>query len=143
MPYNPYSPYPQNPYGQPMYGFAQPNQYVPQQPQPPQYPIQENVYAFVNGVEGAKSFQVRPNQSIMLMDSEQPMCYMKQADAMGKATVRYFKLTEIPEDEAKAPTPKANNVEFVTKRDFDALAKRVEELSRSNKRPQQNQPKEE
>ena len=131
MPYNPYSPYPQNPYGQPMYGFSQPNYQQPQVPQAPQYPQNENVYAFVNGVEGAKSYQVRPNQSVMLMDSEQPLCYMKSANAMGQATVRYFRLTEISEGDAKgAGAPAAPAPDYVTKADFNALSRKVDELSR-------------
>lgn len=141
MPYNPYSPYPQNPYGQPMYGFPQQPQYQPQQPSAPQYPQQENVYAFVNGVEGAKSYQLRPNQSVMLMDSEQPLCYMKTSNAMGQATVRYFRLTEIPEAEARTPStpaPAKPSADFATKAELAALAKKVDELiskSSSAKRP--------
>lgn len=144
MPYNPYSPYPSNPYGQPMYGFPQPGQYAQPQPQfpQPQQP-QENVYAFVNGVEGAKSYQVRPNQSVMLMDSEQPLCYMKQSNAMGQASVRYFRLTEISEADARGnqQAQQAPSADFVTRSDFDALSKRVSELAKSvSFRKQQAQP---
>lgn len=142
MPYNPFSPYPQNPYGQPMYGFSQPQQ--PQIPQAPQYPQNENVYAFVNGVEGAKSYQVRPNQSVMLMDSEQPLCYMKSANALGQATLRYFRLTEISESDAKGASAPAPTPDYVAKADFNALAKRVDELSRQLKKaqPKQEPPRE-
>lgn len=136
MAYNPYSPYPSNPYGQPMYGFNQPNNFQPQQA--PQYPQNENVYAFVNGVEGAKSYQLRPNQSVMLMDSEQPLCYMKSANAMGQATLRYFRLTEISEADAKgANAPATPAPEYVTKSDFNALARKVDELSKQSKKAAQ------
>lgn len=138
MAYNPYSPYPANPYGQPMYGFPQPNQYLPPNPpQPqPQQQQQENLYAFVNGVEGAKSYQLRPNQSVMLMDSEQPLCYMKTANAMGQATLRYFRLTEIPEADARGvSTPQKDSSAYVTKTEFEALAKKVDELSKPVPRP--------
>ena len=116
MPYNPY-----NPYGP----YAPQPQYQPQYPQQPQ-PSQDNVYAFVNGVEGAKSYQLRPNQSVMLMDSEQPICYMKQSNAMGQATLRYFKLTEIQESDARGVVQPTHD--YVSKSDFDALAKRVDSL---------------
>lgn len=139
MAYNPYSPYPSNPYGQPMYGFNQPNYQQPQMPQAPQYPQNENVYAFVNGVEGAKSYQLRPNQSVMLMDSEQPLCYMKSANAMGQASLRYFRLTEISENDAKGASAPAPTPDYVAKADFNALAKRVDELSRQFKKTQSKQ----
>lgn len=112
MPYNPYNFY--NPYPQPNYGS------FPQQPQ------SNNTYAFVNGIEGAKSYPMQPNQTVMLMDSEQPIAYMKQSNGMGQATLKYFKLVETSEEElrfASKPT-----VEYVTKADFDALAKKVAEL---------------
>lgn len=133
MAYNPYSPYPSNPYGQPMYGFNQPNY---NQPQAPQYPQNENVYAFVNGVEGAKSYQLRPNQSVMLMDSEQPLCYMKSANAMGQATLRYFRLTEISENDAKGASAPAPTPDYVAKADFNALSRRVDELTRQFRKSQ-------
>ena len=69
-----------------------------------------NTYAYVNGIEGARSYQVAPGQSVMLMDSDNPLCYLKQADNTGRATIRSFKLEEIVEKEE----PKAN-IEYVSK----------------------------
>ena len=115
MPYNPYSPYPQAPYAQP--SFPYPSQMAPQ----------TNTYAFVNGVEGAKSFQVAPNQSVMLMDSEQPIAYKKTANGMGQASIQYFRLTEISEEEARGKKPEPP-VEYVLKSDFDDLVKKVKSL---------------
>ena len=110
MPYNPYNPY--APYApQPGYG-------APQQPQ-------QNTYAFVNGIEGAKSFQMAPNQTVLLMDSDNPVAYMKQSNGMGQSTIKYFKLVETSEDELKA---KPANPEYVSRADFEALAKKVESL---------------
>ena len=94
-------------------------------------PSQTSTYAFVNGVEGAKSYMVAPNQSVMLMDSEQPLCYMKQANSIGQSTVRYFKLIEINESDARnmtSPTIKALNENYVSKEDFNALKTQIEEL---------------
>ena len=110
MPYNPYNPY--QPYTpQPSYGFQQP---------------QQNTYAFVNGIEGAKSYPMQPNQTVMLMDSDNPIAYMKQSNAMGQATIKYFKLVETTEEELRGK-PK-EQASYVTKSDFDALSKKVESL---------------
>ena len=81
----------------------EPYGYNPYQYQTPTQP-QMNQYAFVNGVEGAKSFIVKPNQTILLMDSEQPICYMKQSNGFGQSSLRYFKLVEVKEEELKQPT---------------------------------------
>lgn len=105
--------------------------YVPYQPQP-NYgrQIQQNVYAFVNGLEGAKSYQVPANQTVLLMDSEQPVCYMKSANALGQGTLRYFRLTEVTENDIRgmsAPKPQPN-ADYVTKADFESIIKRIEKL---------------
>jgi len=90
----------------------------PQQRQP------QNVYAFVNGLEGAKSYQVPANQTVLLMDSEQPVCYMKTANALGQGSLRYFKLTEVTEADVRTPV----NSPYVTKEEFGKLLERIEKL---------------
>ena len=102
--------------------YPQPN-YQPRQVQP------QNVYAFVNGLEGAKSYIVPANQTVLLMDSEQPVCYMKTANALGQGSLRYFKLTEVSEAEVRTPiTPNQPKSNFVTKEEFETLVKRIEAL---------------
>lgn len=102
--------------------------YVPYQLYPQRQP--QNIYAFVNGLEGAKSYNVPANQTILLMDSDQPVCYMKTSNALGQATLRYFKLTEVGENDVRTPTtPVQNNTStYVTKNEFDELVKRLERL---------------
>ena len=116
MPYNP-NPY-YGPYGAPNYNYGQ----AYQQPQQ-----QANTYAFVNGIEGAKSYPMGPNQTVMLMDSDNPIAYMKTSNAMGQATLKYFRLVETSEQELrnKSIQPSAD---YATKADLDALAKKVDSL---------------
>ena len=111
MPYNPYQPFPY------------PQQYQPQ-PQP-----QQNTYAFVNGVEGAKSYAIMPNQTVMLMDSENPIAYMKTANQIGQATIKYYKLIEIDENEARGKNTQPT-AQFALKSDLEALASKVAELTK-------------
>ena len=110
------------------YGYGTYNSYIPNNYQQPQM----NHYAFVNGIEGAKSFQVQPNQTIMLMDSDDPICYMKQANNIGQATLRYFKLVEVSEQELRNANQMQPNNDYVLKSDFEALVKRIDELSRKD-----------
>lgn len=118
-PYDPYSPYQQRP------GFGFGNQYP--QPQQPQ----SNTYAFVNGIEGAKSYPMGPNQTVMLMDSENPIAYMKQSNGMGQATLKYFRLVETSEAELRGASKSSS--EYVSKADFEALRKRVDEMLATKK----------
>lgn len=71
--------------------------------QPYSYP-RNNYYAFVNGIEGAKSFPIGPNQTVLLMDSDSPMCFMKTSNNLGQSTLRYFRLVEATEEEIKGPS---------------------------------------
>jgi hypothetical protein len=83
----------------------------------------------VNGLEGAKSYMVPANQTVLLMDSEQPVCYMKTANALGQGTLRYFKLTEVSEADVRTPiTAVPPQGGYVTKEEFEALVKRIERL---------------
>ena len=84
---------------------------------------------WVNGAEGAKAFQMIPNQTAMLMDSDNPICYMKSANSMGQSTLRYFKLIEIKESDLKNNPNNELNNDYVLKSDFEGLIKRVDELS--------------
>ena len=119
------NPYGYNPYG---YNYMQPNQFnntMPQQAQP-----QLHNYAFVNGVEGAKGYQIQPNQTMVLMDSDNPFIYMKQANAMGQSQLKYFKLIEVDEATARGQNKPVEAVsidtsKFISREEFNA---KIEEL---------------
>lgn len=85
------------------YGYQQPSysQYQPQQ-------TQLNTYAFVDGIEGAKAYQVKPNATMLLMDSQQPICYKKQVNHLGQ-TIDFQIFDLVPHQE-----PKVQQVEYVT-----------------------------
>ena len=50
-------------------------------------PKPQNTYAFVNGLDGAKQYNIPVNQSMLLMDNTQAVCYLKQANALGHWTL--------------------------------------------------------
>lgn len=116
MPYDNFGNYvPFNPYPQPQPAYASKQA--------------QNVYAFVNGLEGAKSYIVPANQTVLLMDSEQPVCYMKTANALGQGTLRYFKLTEVSEADIRSVSqPAQPKVDYATKEDIAGIIKRLEKL---------------
>lgn len=107
-----------------------PNNNYLQQNQVNKQPIGQNTYAFVNGLEGAKSFIVQPNQTVLLMDSEQPICYMKTANSIGQSSLRYFKLTETSENEIRGLSNKDTQptTDYVSRNEFDNLIERIKKL---------------
>ena len=66
-----------------------------------QYPISNNSYYNVNGFEGAKAFQIGPNQTVLLIDTLQPYLYFKTANQIGQITIKTYKLEELPDNPDK------------------------------------------
>lgn len=89
-------------------------------------PIPHSGVQWVNGEMEARNWMVAPNAAIALWDSSAPTVYLKQADASGKPTLKIYDLVE----RAETPriSPQGKGVEFVTRKEFDALAALVGEL---------------
>ena len=137
MPYNPYQPYQPNPYGQPAYGFQQPT-YQPPQPQPQ---VQKPLFDFVNGVEGAKSYRLLPNQSAILLDNDNSLMYIKTANALGQSAIEYYSIQKTTEESLRGTPKQEPSASYVSRDDFDALVKKVTLMERAMK-PQQDKPNE-
>ena len=91
------------------------------------YQPNTNNLIFVNGIEGAKSYQIQPSQIVMLLDSDNPIVYKKTSNSFGQATIESYKMVPITETEIKGAT---SSPEYVLKSDFDALVKRIDELTK-------------
>ena len=77
----------QNPYQMP-----QSNMYMPKQLSP-----QNNGIIWVQGIEGAKAYQIPQNSNIILMDSEKNRMYIKTSDNIGMCNLRIFDFAEVTE----------------------------------------------
>ena len=136
-----FNPYYQNPYyPQPMPdNLMQMRQQQMMQPmqQPMSQPVQQNPIAqggvqWVNGEQEARGYLIAPNSAVALWDSSAPTVYLKQSDASGKPTLKIYDLVERAET---APNvPQKPGVEFVTRKEFDALAALVGEIKGKKKR---------
>ena len=137
MPYyqNPYqSPY-QAPvpdqlaqFRQPYQPFQQPAQQVmPQiQPQQQQQMAGQSII-WVQNEQEAYNYLVAPNSAVALWDSNNPVVYLKQADASGKPTMKIYDLVERTTQRPQAvPQPAA---EYVTRQEFAALQARIDALT--------------
>lgn len=103
-------------------------QMMPQMPQQmaPQNPIAQGGVQWVSGEQEARNWMIAPNAAVALWDSTAPTVYLKQADASGKPSLKIYDLVERAE---KAPeAPQKPGVEFVTRKEFDALAAIVGEI---------------
>lgn len=93
-----------NPYNVGTPGSGMPNTapsaptYSPFMPPQQQAPTQVNTFYYVNGREGAKAFSVAPNAKVLLMDSDNPIFYLKEANDLGQASIRAFRFEEMKDN---------------------------------------------
>lgn len=132
-----FNPYYQNPYyPQPMPdNLMQMRQQQMMQPAPPpvpQNPVATGGVQWVSSEQEARGYLIAPNSAVALWDSTAPTVYLKQADASGKPTLKIYDLVERAETPRTASQEKG--VEFVTRKEFDALAALVGELKGKKKR---------
>ncbi len=99
------------------YNPVYPQMFQPQQFQPQQRREQSGDVEWVQGEAAAKAYPVAPGHSVMLLDSEKSVFYLKSADASGMPLpLRIFEYSE--KKEASAPQG-----DYLTREEFDkALA---------------------
>ena len=96
----------------------------PAQQQPAASPL------WVQGEAGAKAYPVAPGNSVLLMDSERNVFYIKSADQSGMPMMRTFDYTErtttqnLPAQAAQMPQG-----DYVTRSEFDALCRKFDALT--------------
>ena len=74
----------------------------------------------VAGLNEARGFNLNPGESIVLIDANDDVFYIKECDEIGKSTTRSFKYEEVQLEETPAGT--------VSKKEFDKLSGDVKEL---------------
>ena len=91
---------------------------------------------FMNDTE-AKGFVVLPNHKELLVVKETGTAYLKATDSAGNSIFRVFKFEEM--QDTKAPTFDASKFltrddvkNFVSRKDFEELAKKIENFQKSN-----------
>lgn len=93
-----------------------------------QQPQQSAPIIWVQGEEGAKAYMVAAGNSVLLMDSESSVFYIKSTDASGMPQpLRIFYYTERGKQAVEKVESK--NDKFVTREEFDALRARFDALT--------------
>lgn len=84
----------------------------------------------VAGIEGARNQIVQPGHTAWMMDNNSPIFYVKSVDGMGSATFKMFQFMEIQPETPRMAENQNNSVndDYVTRKEFDALLKRLGEL---------------
>lgn len=107
--------------------MQQPQQ-VQAQPQLQVPPQQNNVFAnnfvWIQGEEGAKAYMVAPGATVLLMDSENSVFYLKSASADGIPQLRIFDYTE------RTHSKSENNTQDLVKDDgrIEGFEKQISKL---------------
>jgi len=90
-----------------------------------------NNIIWTQGMDAARAYLVAAGNSVLLMDSEAERFYIKTTDGSGMPQpLRVFEYKEVT-TAAKTPLSGASqpNGEFVTRKEFDALAARFDALA--------------
>lgn len=79
------------------------------------YQVQSNNLIRVNGIDGAKAYQIAPNSTVALFDANEDIMYIKSSDGAGFPTIRIFAFKEmIPE------TPQATSTgDYISRKEFE------------------------
>ena len=81
--------------------------------------MQNNGITWVQGIEGAKAWQLSPNSNILLMDSENDgKFYIKVSDSIGMCNLRVFEYKEVT-NEATPASPDLS--QYVKKSELQEL----------------------
>jgi hypothetical protein len=102
--------------------------YTPIQPGPPMMPQTQNTFVWIQGEEAARNYPVAAGNTVVLIDSDKPVMYMKTVDLSGKPQqmqIRYLVTKEDYEKIQNGSSFSPNAEDYVTKEYFE---KKMSEL---------------
>lgn len=106
-----------------------------QVPQPQQSQSQPSIL-WVQGEAGAKAYPVGAGNSVLLMDTEDSVMYIKTVDASGMPQpLRVFDYTE-RSAQGRSGAAAVANADTVSREEFEALREDVRRLSKGIRKPQ-------
>ncbi len=111
----------QNPYASLM-GQTQPFYNQPYQPQIQNIQQEPQNLIRVNGIEGARAYNMPANSTVALFDGNEDIMYIKSTDGAGFASTRKFAFTEIVENSQNMNN---KSTEYVSKEEFEKFKEEV------------------
>ena len=106
------------------------NQYQQTMPQVNPQPLQNGSQGllWVQGDAGAKAYMMAPNMTVLLMDSEAQLFYLKSTDMSGVPTLRTFKYTEVT---SQPVLEEVQDSKYVTRQEYDEIKGKVDGIIQS------------
>lgn len=124
------------------YGGSYYTPYMAAQPAPqvqvpqPQQPQTQSSILWVQGEAGAKAYPVGAGNSVLLMDTEDSVMYIKTVDVSGMPQpLRVFDYVE-RSAQGRSGAAAVANADTVTREEFEALREDVRRLSKGIRKPQ-------
>ena len=74
----------------------------------------------VNGIEGAKAYQMNANSIVSLFDANEDIMYIKSTDGAGFPSIRSFRFEEL-----KADTQTDPSVDYISREEFEEFKKEL------------------
>ena len=74
----------------------------------------------VNGIEGAKAYQMSANSIVSLFDANEDIMYIKSTDGAGFPSIRTFSFTEIKEENKPI-----QQVDYISREEFEEFKKEL------------------
>lgn len=74
----------------------------------------------VNGIEGAKAYQMSANSIVSLFDANEDIMYIKSTDGAGFPSIRTFSFTEVKEENKPI-----SQVDYISREEFEEFKKEL------------------
>ena len=89
----------------------------------------------VNGIDGAKAYQMNANSTVALFDANEDIVYIKNTDGAGFPSIRMFKFEEVNET-----TKSEEKQDYISRKEFEEFKKELmnngkQSISRSKSNP--------
>ena len=98
-----------------------------------QYSNNDTNLIFVNGLEGARGYRIRPQQTILLVDSTQSRIYLKSTDNLGIETMKTYSITEVENKETTDVETRLDNIETNIRKIMETISNnKGEKVNESN-----------
>lgn len=74
----------------------------------------------VNGIDGAKTYQMPANSTVALFDSNEDIMYIKTTDGAGFPSIRTFNFVEIKQNEKSS-----GSQDYISRQEFEEFKKEL------------------
>lgn len=74
----------------------------------------------VNGIDGAKTYQMPANSTVALFDSNEDIMYIKTTDGAGFPSIRTFNFVEIKQNEKSSASQ-----DYISRQEFEEFKKEL------------------